>query len=49
LEALRASVDARIQVFPIGLEEIFIEFFGNAPGAEAPPESLTLKTALGLT
>jgi len=43
LEALRASVDARIQVFPIGLEEIFIEFFGNGPTAEVPSESLTLR------
>jgi ABC-2 type transport system ATP-binding protein len=42
LEALRASVDARIQVFPIGLEEIFIEFFGNGPTAEVPSESMRL-------
>ena len=48
LEALRASVDARVQVFPIGLEEIFIEFFGSAPATEPQAESLTLKTALGL-
>src|SRR5262249_42709648 len=47
LDALRASVDARIQVFPIGLEEIFIEFFGNGPTAEVPSESLTLRAQWG--
>ena len=29
LEALRGSPGARVQVFPIGLEEIFIELFGR--------------------
>jgi acetoin utilization transport system ATP-binding protein len=29
LDALRASTDARVQVFPVGLEEIFMELFGN--------------------
>jgi ABC-2 type transport system ATP-binding protein len=29
LDALRASTGARVQVFPIGLEEIFMELFGN--------------------
>ncbi len=47
LDALRASVDARIQVFPIGLEEIFLEFFGNGPAATLPSESLTLKQDWG--
>jgi ABC-2 type transport system ATP-binding protein len=28
-EFLRASTDARIQIFPVGLEEIFMELFGN--------------------
>jgi ABC-2 type transport system ATP-binding protein len=37
LEALRASVDARVQVFPMGLEEIFIELFGN-PSSEPSPD-----------
>jgi ABC-2 type transport system ATP-binding protein len=40
LEALRASVDARIQVFSMGLEEIFIELFGNEAAAEAPSRAL---------
>ena len=47
LEALRAFVDARIEVFPIGLEEIFIVFFGNAPAAEVPSQLLTLKQHWG--
>ena len=29
LEALRASITARIEVFPTGLEEIFLELFGD--------------------
>ena len=29
LDALRGAVDARVQVFPMGLEEIFIELFGS--------------------
>jgi hypothetical protein len=29
LNALRASTGARVQVFPIGLEEMFMELFGN--------------------
>jgi ABC-2 type transport system ATP-binding protein len=29
LNALRDSTDARVQVFPMGLEEIFIELFGH--------------------
>jgi ABC-2 type transport system ATP-binding protein len=29
LEALRASTRARVQVFPIGLEDLFIELFGT--------------------
>ena len=29
LEALRASVNARVEVFPTGLEEIFLELFGD--------------------
>jgi len=29
LDALRASSNVRVQVFPIGLEEIFIELFGR--------------------
>lgn len=44
LEALRASVDARFQVFPMGLEEIFIELFGSGAAAEAPCEALTFKS-----
>lgn len=43
LEALRAPLDARIQVFPMGLEEIFIALFGNEAAAEAPCEAMTLK------
>lgn len=36
-EVLRASTDARIQIFPVGLEEIFMEFFGNEnPNAVEP-------------
>jgi ABC-2 type transport system ATP-binding protein len=30
LDALRASARARVQIFPMGLEEIFMELFGNA-------------------
>jgi len=29
LELLRRCVDARVQVFPLGLEEMFLELFGN--------------------
>jgi hypothetical protein len=29
LNALRDSTNARVQVFPMGLEEIFIELFGH--------------------
>jgi ABC-type multidrug transport system ATPase subunit len=29
LELLQRSIDARVQVFPMGLEEIFLELFGN--------------------
>jgi hypothetical protein len=29
LNALRDSTGARVQVFPMGLEEIFIELFGH--------------------
>jgi len=29
LDAVRASSRARVQIFPIGLEEIFMELFGN--------------------
>lgn len=43
LEALRASVDARVQVFPMGLEEIFIELTGTAAAVEARSEPLELK------
>jgi ABC-2 type transport system ATP-binding protein len=38
LELLRRSVDARVQVFPLGLEEIFLELFGN--GKSEPLEAL---------
>ena len=40
LESWRASVDARIQVFPMELEEIFIELFGDhqTPSQLAEPE-----------
>jgi ABC-2 type transport system ATP-binding protein len=34
LESLRASTQARIQVFPVGLEEIFMELFGNRRDAD---------------
>lgn len=34
LDALRAATDARIQVFPVGLEEIFMELFGNETSGE---------------
>jgi ABC-2 type transport system ATP-binding protein len=33
LDALRASTNVRVQVFPIGLEEIFMELFGNGNSA----------------
>lgn len=36
LETLRASVDARVQVFPLGLEEIFLEFFAKDEALEDP-------------
>ena len=36
LETLRASVDARVQVFPLGLEEIFLEFFSKDGSPEDP-------------
>jgi len=42
LEAVRASVDARIQVFPMGLEDIFIELFGHDASPEGPAQGLTL-------
>ena len=29
LDALRDTANVRVQVFPIGLEEIFIELFGR--------------------
>ncbi len=33
LDVLRASTEARIQIFPVGLEEIFMELFGKeSPG-----------------
>jgi ABC-2 type transport system ATP-binding protein len=38
LDALRTSVDARVQVFPMGLEEIFIEMFGNHAVETNPTE-----------
>jgi ABC-2 type transport system ATP-binding protein len=31
LDALRATADIRVQVFPMGLEEIFLELFGELP------------------
>jgi ABC-type multidrug transport system ATPase subunit len=31
LDALRATADIRVQVFPMGLEEIFLELFGDLP------------------
>jgi ABC-2 type transport system ATP-binding protein len=34
LEVLRASANARVQVFPIGLEEIFVELFGKVNRAD---------------
>jgi len=35
LDVLRGSTNARVQVFPMGLEEIFIELFGrDAHGGE---------------
>ncbi len=37
LDALRESVDARVQVFPLGLEELFLEFFARDATAENPP------------
>jgi len=41
LETLRASTTARIQVFPMGLEEIFMEFFGNRNAeGESPTKPL---------
>jgi ABC-2 type transport system ATP-binding protein len=35
LEALRESANARVQVFPIGLEEMFIELFGRSDRGES--------------
>ena len=29
LDLLRRCTDARVQVFPVGLEEMFLELFGN--------------------
>lgn len=37
LELVRRDVEARVQVFPVGLEEIFLELFGN--GESEPLES----------
>jgi hypothetical protein len=39
LEALRATADIRVQVFPMGLEEIFLELFGDLPTEPNPIES----------
>lgn len=43
LEVLRASTDARIQIFPVSLEDIFMELFGNEnPNAAEPASILSL-------
>jgi ABC-type multidrug transport system ATPase subunit len=42
LDALRASTGARIQVFPINLEEIFMELFGNRNDADGVQETTPL-------
>jgi ABC-2 type transport system ATP-binding protein len=42
LDALRASTRARIQVFPINLEEIFMELFGNRNGTDTGRETSPL-------
>jgi ABC-2 type transport system ATP-binding protein len=47
LVALRASTTARIQVFPIGLEELFMELFGNRDDTDAGPEIASLLHASG--
>ena len=40
LETLHASVDARVQVFPLGLEELFVEFFARGAALEEVPAFL---------
>jgi ABC-2 type transport system ATP-binding protein len=46
LEILRASTKARVQVFPIALEEIFVELFGkvNTADADVPPNDTDRET-----
>jgi ABC-2 type transport system ATP-binding protein len=39
LEALRGAVNARVQIFPIGLEDIFIELFGKGGHSGEAPHS----------
>ncbi len=46
LEALRATVDARVQVFPMGLEEIFITLFGDRADDSTPTEQQVLMKGL---
>lgn len=47
LEALRAATTARVHVFPISLEEIFMELFGNNGETGGGPEITPLIHATG--
>jgi ABC-2 type transport system ATP-binding protein len=44
-DMLRASTDARIQVFPVSLEEIFMELFGNEPAPGIEPQTAPFRYA----
>jgi ABC-2 type transport system ATP-binding protein len=47
LEVLRASTRARVQVFPISLEEMFMELFGGKNNAEDDVETVPFPHAAG--